>query len=183
MSDRVAAPPRDIGLTRPVERGQTGRETSPSELQQTPPETRPARKPDPLYHLVLLALSAAVLVLAAVLSIRSQTQVLIPLTSIPLPELCLTRRWMGFGCPGCGMTRCFISLARGDLVAAWSYNPAGLLMFAVVAAQIPLRTVQLWRIQRGLSELTWGLVPQLVLGAVAAIMVVQWMLRLCGLEW
>jgi hypothetical protein len=78
------------------------------------------------------------------------------------------------------MTRCFISLAHGDFAAAWSYNPAGLLLFAVVAFQVPFRTVQLWRIRGGLPELTWRLVPALALGAVAAMMIGQWLLRLCG---
>ena len=42
-------------------------------------------RPDPLFHLVLLALSASVLMLAGLLSIRSGTQVLLPLIDMPLP--------------------------------------------------------------------------------------------------
>jgi hypothetical protein len=139
-------------------------------------------RPDPMYHGVLLAFSAAVVLLAAVLSVRGGTQVLIPFTDIPLPELCLTRRWYGLDCPGCGMTRCFISLAHGDLVAAWAYNPAGPLLFAIVAFQLPFRSLQLWRIRRGLPEMTWGLIPPLALGTVAVMMIGQWLLKLCGVS-
>src|SRR5438067_13160115 len=68
-------------------------------------------RPEPLFHLILLALSTAVLVLAAVLSVRSGTQVLLPMIDLPLPELCTMRRLTGLNCPGCGLTRSFISLA------------------------------------------------------------------------
>src|SRR5439155_16652693 len=98
------------------------------------------------------AISSGVLAAALLLSVRNRTQVLLPLVELPLPELCMLRRMTGLPCPGCGMTRCFISLAHGDLPAAWSYNPAGLLLFAILVFQIPFRTVQLWRIRRGRPE-------------------------------
>ena len=63
---------------------------------------------------------------ALALSVRDRSQVVIPFLKLPLPELCLMRRLASVDCPGCGLTRCFISLAHGDLPAAWSYNPAGL---------------------------------------------------------
>ncbi len=37
---------------------------------------------------------------------------------------CLFRNLTGFPCPGCGMTRALVSLARLDGAAAWAYNPA-----------------------------------------------------------
>jgi hypothetical protein len=137
-------------------------------------------KPDPLYHSILLTMCSGVIVLAFVLSIRGQTQVLVPLFGGPLPELCTFRRFTGLGCPGCGMTRCFISLAHGDLRAAWAYNPSGFLMFALFAFQIPYRIVQLVRIRRGLPELRLNRLTQWSLGIIAVAMFGQWLLRQCG---
>ena len=148
---------------------------------ETAPRACPfVTRPDPLYHGVLLAISSAILALAVVLSVRDRSQVLLPWLNIPLPELCLMRRTMGFGCPGCGMTRCFISLAHGDWAAAWSYNPAGLFLFVVVALQIPFRSWQLWRIRRGLPELRTGVLAQVFLAAFASALLGQWALRLAG---
>ena len=133
---------------------------------------------DPLYHGVLLAVCGGVLALAVLLSIRGSTQVVVPFLGIPLPELCFMRRFTGIGCPGCGLTRCFISLAHGNLNAAWSYNPAGLLLFAIIAFQVPYRTVQLWRIRRGLAELQPGVIAQVALGVFAVALMGQWALRM-----
>lgn len=46
-----------------------------------------------------------------------------------LPSLCPFRFWTSLPCPGCGMTRAFLSAAGGNWIAAWSYNPWSLLLF------------------------------------------------------
>ena len=137
-------------------------------------------RPDPLYHAVHLALCGGVLVLAALLSIRNQSQVVVPLLGQPLPELCMARRLTGLSCPGCGLTRCFISIMHGDLAAAWQYNSAGLLLFGLMVAQIPFRSLQLWRSRRGLAELNTGWMAHALLGGFAVWMIGQWALRACG---
>jgi len=144
------------------------------------PTKNAALRPDWRYHAVLLALSSGVLLMALLLSIRGQTRVILPGINVPLPELCMSRRVFGLSCPGCGLTRCFISLARGDVASAWSYNPAGLLLFAVVVFQIPLRAWQLWRIRRGLPEVVMNGTTQISLVSVAILMLGQWALRLMG---
>jgi len=144
------------------------------------PQARFIARPDPLYHTVVLVICAAVLILAPLLSVRDEQQVLVPILGVPLPELCMARRLTGLGCPGCGMTRCFISLAHGDLRAAWRYNPAGPLLFAILAFQIPFRLVQMARIRRGMPELRTGWWPQALLGVFGGLMIGQWLLRLGG---
>ena len=139
-------------------------------------------RPDPLFHRTILVLCSAIVILSMVLSVRSGTRVLLPIVGTPLPELCMMKRWTGVGCPGCGMTRCFISLGHGDLAAAWSYNPAGLWFFAIVLSQIPYRTIQLWRIRRGLPELRTGWLAQIALGFLAVAMVGQWLFKMGGLQ-
>jgi hypothetical protein len=143
----------------------------------------PIPRPDPLYHIVLLTICTGMLVLAPLLAVREETQVLVPLLGTPLPELCMSKRTLGLSCPGCGMTRCFISLAHGDLAAAWRYNPAGPLLFTMVAVQIPFRLTQLYRIRRGWSELQVGWVTPTLMGVLGVMMVGQWLLRLVGVSW
>ena len=146
------------------------------------PVAGPRLRPDPLFHRTILLLCSAIVVLAMVLSVQSGTRVVLPVVGAPLPELCMMKRWTGAGCPGCGMTRCFISLGHGDLAAAWSYNPAGLWFFAIVLFQIPYRAAQLWRIRRGLPELRTGWLAQIALGFLAVAMVGQWLLKISGVQ-
>lgn len=135
-------------------------------------------RPEPLFHLILLALSVGVLLLAAVLSIRSGTQVLLPLLDLPLPELCTMRRMTGINCPGCGLTRSFIALAHGDARSSWLYNPAGIFWFAAIVFQVPYRSYQLWRIRRGLGELSFMRTAQVTLIILGAATLVQWTVRM-----
>ncbi len=128
-------------------------------------------------HVVLLILSAGILLAAFFLQAGGAT-VVVPFINQPLPELCLLRRMTGMTCPGCGLTRCFISLAHGDWAAAWSYNPAGIWFFGVVALQVPYRSYQLLRIAQGRPELVWLGAGQVALAVFAVALVGQWLVRL-----
>jgi hypothetical protein len=143
------------------------------------PATRvaPTDKSRVQYHATLFLLSLAVMVLAVVMRVPDEENVAFPVIDAPLPTLCAMRRLAGIDCPGCGLTRCFISLAHGLPGRAWHFNPVGLLLFAVVAAQIPFRAVQLWRIRRGKSEWNASRFNWLLLG-IAAALIGQWIVRL-----
>jgi hypothetical protein len=138
--------------------------------------------PSVRYHVIWLALCAGALMAAALLSVRGGSQVVLPLVNVPLPELCTMRRVTGIDCPGCGMTRCFISLAHGDVASAWSFNPAGLWFFGIAALQIPFRSLQLWRISRGMPEIRSNRATQFVLIACVVAILLQWGLRLAGMR-
>lgn len=43
--------------------------------------------------------------------------------------LCWFHYFFHLDCPGCGLTRSFLSLARGDFLAAFHYNAAGPLVY------------------------------------------------------
>jgi hypothetical protein len=101
----------------------------------------------------------------------------LPIFGGPLPELCGWKRFFGVNCPGCGLTRCFIALAHGDLAAAWHFNPAGILLFVGVAFQVPYRAAQLWRMKRGRPTLRVPYVLALVWTAVA-LLLLQWLLKM-----
>jgi len=52
-----------------------------------------------------------------------------------LPGLCVFHRLTGWDCPGCGMTRSWICLLKGDWQQAWAWHPFGIpLALAFVAA-------------------------------------------------
>ena len=160
---------------------------SPSALESEPIPVATAVAPlsakDPVserirYHGTYLFLALTVLGLALFLRIGPQDQVVIPGLDLRLPETCAYRQLIGVGCPGCGMTRGFISLMRGRWQQAWAYNPGVYLLFFLVVAQIPYRTIQIRRARLGYPEwrhpkLTATIVCGLVFGLIG-----QWLVRL-----
>lgn len=149
-----------------------------SPLDVSREELVPVRaKPDQPLHLTLLLVAGVVLVLAVVLEVQNHTEVHVPILNAPLPELCTFRRTVGLDCPGCGLTRCFISLAHGRLGDAWSYNPVGIMFFLIVAFQVPYRTIQIWRVRRGLTEFSLHRIGQWSLLGIAALLLLQWVVR------
>jgi hypothetical protein len=140
------------------------------------------RRPDAAIHWIFLAMATLVLALSCALRAPGGEVVMIPVLNRPLPGVCTFKRITGVGCPGCGLTRSFISLAHGDLGAAWRYNPAGVLLFAATAFQIPFRLYQIGRLRRGLPDLRWRALDWclwLILAALAA----QWVGRMVFPAW
>lgn len=138
------------------------------------------KQPDPLYRWVILGMSTGVMLLSTLMSIRDEKQVVVPLLGKPLPELCQLRRYTGLDCPGCGLTRSFISIGHAEFGQAWRYNPAAFVLFPVIALQIPFQLLQLERIRRGLPELSVQRLSQVVLGIVTVTLLSQWILRQIG---
>jgi hypothetical protein len=137
---------------------------------------------DAAFHWVFLLMAAGVLVLSFLLQAPGGELVVVPLIDQPLPGVCTFRRLVGIGCPGCGLTRCFISVAHGDLAAAWTYNPAGILLFAATVFQIPFRWLQLRRIRRGMAPLRSQALNGCLWLVVFALLV-QWVGRTVFLGW
>lgn len=133
---------------------------------------------DPSLHWIMLGTAAAVLVLATALRVDAAGQVVDAFFGLPLPDACTFRRVTGVPCPGCGLTRCFICLMRGDVARAWGYNPSGLLLFVVVAAQVPYRMLQLMRIRWQQEELRLATLTLVVWSLIALSLLGQWVLRL-----
>jgi hypothetical protein len=133
------------------------------------------------FHAGLLLLSLSIVILSATMSVRQAKYVSLPGMTVPLPELCYFRRGTGLDCPGCGLTRSFISLAHGQFLQACQYNVAGLPLFLVVVFQIPYRLAQLLRMQRGLPawDLTF-IAPGLFI-TLFFVMLVQWVAKLLSL--
>lgn len=131
-------------------------------------------------HWTLLTLSAVVLAASLLLECTEEGQVRVPLAGVEVPGLCWWRRWTGLDCPGCGLTRCFVSLAHGHPAAAMGYHPLGVVLFVLVVAQLPYRGIQLARLARGRAPWSHPLLKG-GLWLLFAALVVQWLLSLFGL--
>ena len=138
-------------------------------MTSTPDSLRPIRD----NHRLILAVSVAVLVLSFVMGFNANNRLTLPgLAGAPLPPLCASRAMFGVRCPGCGLTRSFVSLAAGDWEGAWKFHRLGWLVALGVAAQIPYRI--------------WGLVhptglplgdrwPHRLMLGLFALLVLNWM--------
>ncbi|UXE67226.1 MAG: DUF2752 domain-containing protein [Chryseotalea sp. WA131a] len=60
-----------------------------------------------------------------------------------LPHFCLIKHFLGFDCIGCGVTRGLISMGRLDLVSAFEYNPASVLIIIAIVIKIPIGLIAL----------------------------------------
>ena len=91
-----------------------------------------------------------------------------------LPSICMTKNVFGLDCPGCGLTRSFISLVGGDLWASLQANPAGFAYFLLIVGQIPYRG---WIILRRFQGRSYQRIGNWPLFVVAGALILQWMLR------
>lgn len=90
-------------------------------------------------------------------------------TTIALPVACYSVRWFGIPCPGCGLSRAFMALTRGEFGNAWELHPwvFGLFPLTVLGLLRPLwhrAATERWRAlapekrerwQRWKSTATW----------------------------
>ncbi len=143
-------------------------------MSDRPPSVVP--RPSILVHVLLLAIAVMVVGLAAVLDVHRGSQVVIPIVQWPLPPTCMFQNILGLDCPGCGLTRCFISLAHGQWSMAWKYHPVGIVFFLIVLAQIPYRSWQIWRIKTLRGEARVGGAGWAVL-VFLVLIIGQWVIR------
>lgn len=132
-----------------------------------------------LYHVVILVGCILVILASFLLSVVGSEGVEVGGVGWRLPGTCFLHEVAGIDCPGCGLTRSFVSLAHGEWQKAWQFHPAGPLLFVFVGLQIPFRAIQLWRLQGGLEPLDspWLYAP---LWGILGVMLVQWLARLAG---
>lgn len=176
----------EVSLSRTTKRADCLAEAEPIDanpLDSPTDRSQPHLFYDGFVHWWLLGISLFVMIAAVLLSSEGEQQVLLPVIGMPLPELCYSRRMFQLDCPGCGLTRSFINLAHGDFARAWHFHPAGILLFSIIAFQIPFRSLQLWRVYTGRRQ--WR-VPrwELFMYALAALIFLQWVGRMVsGLWW
>lgn len=145
-----------------------------------PPETWPPA-PGKTIHWVFLTIAIVVVVLSFTMRVPGQERVYLPFINAPVPGTCVSRELSGIECPGCGLTRSFISLGHGEFHRAWQFNPAGFVIFLIVAGQIPYRIVQLWRIRQG-RELPRSKATMWIAYVAVLALLSQWAVRRI-MEW
>jgi hypothetical protein len=137
-------------------------------------------------HIWILLLSAAAIVGAFVLQPGPEGSLMLPLdyigVQLQLPETCASRLILRVSCPGCGLTRSFVSVARGEWKMATRANAMGPILFSLCCLQVPYRIIRYmgWAEQyqkhRAASAvqavLTWG---------VAGGLIVTWLIPLVGI--
>ncbi|MCA9126798.1 MAG: DUF2752 domain-containing protein [Planctomycetales bacterium] len=120
--------------------------------------------------------SAAVLLAASVLVVGEHRQVLIPGLDLAIPETCAMHTTLGIDCPGCGLTRCFIHTAHGDLGLAWQLSPVGMLLWGYVVLQIPLALAHLWHRRSPWLAHATDINQRTLIGLLVALLI-QWTIR------
>jgi hypothetical protein len=130
------------------------------------------------FHLIVLGLSLAVIALSAVLTTVDDRAVAVPgFTNLPLPEVCQSRRWLGWDCPGCGLTRSFIHFFHGRWEQSYAMHRLGWLLAVLTVLQIPYRLYALATSQ----ALPLGKVfPQTLGYLLLAALLTNWALKLAG---
>ena len=128
-------------------------------------------------HLLFFAAAAAVLVLSFNMSVVGSSLVYLPGSSIPLPESCTARLFLGIHCPGCGLTRAFISISHGQFPDAWNYNPASFMVYLFVVVQLPWQAIQMTRIRQGKPSVDALWIYFLPI-SMAILLLAQWLYRM-----
>jgi hypothetical protein len=70
----------------------------------------------------------------------------VSLFGVDIPVVCGFRRFTGWPCPGCGLTRSFVYAAHGQLAASFGAHVLGPVCFALVASQVPWRSWRLYTV-------------------------------------
>ncbi len=122
--------------------------------------------------------SLAILVLATVMTVGPERQVYLPGLSVPVPETCTLRARFAIDCPGCGMTRSFIHIAHGRILDALRLNPASILVFLFIAAQIPAAAARFLLGRSSRMAIAWTRFNELALIALPSITFLQWIIRM-----
>ncbi len=131
-------------------------------------------------HWWMLRISAFVILMACLLQTRPDHRVQFRFgPSFPLPETCGSKVFFNVECPGCGLTRSFISLSRGDIWTAWKLNRVSWLLALALLAQFPYRLWSIRQLERSDSARpTW---PNWVGGFLVTVLVGNWVLKVLGI--
>ena len=92
---------------------------------------------------------------------------------------CLMQAWLGWPCPGCGITTSLRALGAGDLTASLHANPAGVVVAAVLLVQGALSAAALSRRSGGDPRIHQWLnrLDRILAGGIGA----AWTARIAGL--
>lgn len=122
-------------------------------------------------HKYSLAISAFVILLSVLLPLPTGGKLVV--FGIESPPLCVFQAKFGIDCPGCGLTRSFVSMGHVEFAKAWAFNRVGPLFFLVFFFQIPYRLLALRDPKLQLTDRRWDL----TLPIIAALMLINWVVN------
>jgi hypothetical protein len=128
-------------------------------------------------HGTFFCMSLVIIALSFLMQAKGSASVFLPGASTALPEMCSSKRMLGLPCPGCGLTRSFISISHGQFARAWNFNPASFVMYLFVLVQIPWNAMQFLLIRQRGFGVTIPYVHFLPV-AVASVLILNWLIRL-----
>jgi hypothetical protein len=128
-------------------------------------------------HWTMLWLAIFVIVASFTLQQGEDDAVILPIARIQLPQLCGSRALFNMECPGCGLTRSFLALSKGDIQHSFQLNRVGCLMAFAIVAQIPYRTYALWELKRRMVERIW---PTLFGNFLIVALIANWVFKMNG---
>ncbi|EKD50443.1 MAG: hypothetical protein ACD_62C00542G0003 [uncultured bacterium] len=103
-------------------------------------------------------------------------------SDLPQETLCTFRRLFHFDCPGCGLTRAFLLLARGHLIDAITYNAAApilYILFGIITITVIGRKYNpSFGDSRFWSQTRWFLAIMAL-----AIMMIHWVIKVAIFFW
>lgn len=101
-------------------------------------------------HATLLALAAGVVAASMILTPGAEV---VRLFGWEVPPLCMFSNIFGVECFGCGLTRSFTYMGHLQPAEAFARHMLGPVLFVLVASQVPLRAVYLWRAHRRIGAM------------------------------
>ena len=140
-------------------------------------------------HLLVLGICLGLLGLSVILTPAEPQNGLFKKTGVeqvhlgglPLPEICIMKNATGFPCPGCGLSRSWISLFHGRFKDSFAHNRMGILVLAYVLLQVGRHLV--WLIipsQRTLVN-RWGRKLDYGIIGVLGILVLNWAILMANM--
>ena len=125
------------------------------------PDRRQIYKPELLFRILVLLAATIVISISFVMTIKNDQEVYTPFTNGPMPDVCGIRSMLGVDCPGCGMSRAFISISNLEINKALAFNSASLIVYLFVAIQIPWHATQIFMTfyRGGPIDTWWTLLP------------------------
>lgn len=128
-------------------------------------------------HAIVLLVSLALIFGGLAFNVSEQGFCVWASTGERSPTSCAFRFFTGIDCPGCGMTRCFVSMVHGQWAQAWRFHPWGVVFYLFLCAQIPYRLFQIYRISTNREPIV---IPYWTEGLVGFLLLyfIQWFFRL-----
>lgn len=99
---------------------------------------------------------------------------------IKVPSTCSFKAAMGLPCPGCGMTRSWVWLARGQPSLAMNYNIGGATLLLAIEAAGLLGLIRLITGRQELLRMSSRMLVALMLFWATVLVSGVWVLRLMG---